>query len=104
MVTLLVNVEDALLERITDAAQERGEDTEHLIVEVLRQVFKSKAIEDTTPLDEQMLAVLAPHWAEQDRQEAGSEVSGQSGGPGDAAEEYLARYWAEDIRKGSMNR
>ncbi|MCW3055094.1 MAG: hypothetical protein JWN14_4264 [Chthonomonadales bacterium] len=73
MATLVVRVDDALLERITDAAQERGEDMEHLIVEVLTQAFPLKTIDDAVTVVDEMTAVLAPIWAEQDRQEPGSE-------------------------------
>ena len=74
MPTVQVNVEEALLERIIHAAQARGEDTEQVIVDVLKQVFRSKKTEDSVPLDTEMLAVLAPFWAEQDREEAGREI------------------------------
>jgi len=70
MATLVVEVDDALLERITDAAQERGEDKEHLIVKVLTQAFPSKATDTEMTLTEDMPAVLAPFPVEQDRQES----------------------------------
>jgi hypothetical protein len=104
MATLTVNVDDALLERIADAAHERGEDTEHVIVEVLKQAFQSSSTEDDITLADKMLEVLAPFWAEQDRQEAENAPQSPKGAPGDAVEEYLARHWAEDIRKGSASR
>ncbi len=93
MATLLVNVEDALLERITDVAQERGEDTEHVIVEILKKAFNLEMPESDTILDEKMLEVLAPFWAEQDRAEAEPQSSVSTGAPGDAVEEYLAKHW-----------
>jgi hypothetical protein len=103
MATLVVHVDDALLERITDAAQERDEDTENLIVEVLIQAFPSKAPQDDRTLADEMLELLAPFWAEQDRQEAGSTPPCPKGAPGDEVEEYLSKHWADDIRKSSMN-
>jgi hypothetical protein len=53
---------------------------------------------------DKMLEVLAPFWAEQDRQEAENAQRSPKGAPGDAVEEYLSKHWAEDIRKSSMNR
>lgn len=100
----MIQVEDALMERIVGIAHERGKDTEHVIAEALRQVFRSKEAEQNTTLDEDMMKILAPYWAEQDRREAESDASAQASGPGDAVEEYLEKHWADDIRKGSMNR
>ena len=73
-------------------------------MEALTQAFLSKAPEDDGTLADKMLEVLAPFWAEQDRQESGGEPPCPKGAPGDAVEEYLAKHWADDIRKSSMNR
>ena len=104
MITLTVSVEEALLERIADVAQARGEETEQIVVEVLRQAFRAKSSENSLTLDDEMLAVLAPFWAEQDSEQGGNPTQVEKGTPGDAVEEYLARHWADDIRKSSMNR
>ncbi len=104
MATLMVQVEDALMERIADVAHERGEDTGQVIAEALRQAFRSKETDQDTTLDEEMLNILAPHWADQDRQGTEGDSATQTGSSGDAVEEYLSKHWADDIRKVSMNR
>lgn len=104
MSTLLVNVDDALMERIADVAQGRGEATEQVVVEALRRAFQVPLSSEEPPLDAKMLEILAPFWAEQDRQEADGATPIPVGQPGDAAEAYMAQHWAEDIRKRNINR
>ncbi len=103
MATLMVHVEDALMERISDLARESGKNSEQVVIEALEEAFNSPAMEPIPSLHDDMLKVLNPFWSAQDQEDV-SNTQPTPGSYGDKYEEYLAKHWADDIRKGSMNR
>jgi len=102
MTTLTLHVGDALMERIAGAAQERGENAEQIVLSALEQAFRSTTPVNRT-LDAEVDDILAPFWAEQDRDEKGGTALGPAGGSGDTVEAYLEKHWVDDLRRESAH-
>lgn len=104
MTTLIVNVEDALMERIARIAAERGEDATQVVVDALEHVFKQEAANNSKTMGAEILELLTPYWAEQDTHPERYQPGLTPENAGDSVETYLAQHWANDIRKESTNR
>jgi hypothetical protein len=104
MATLTLNLRDELLDRINATAKECGKTAEQVILAALEQVFPTAEPVPDRTVGEEIEAILALIWAEQDAHPERFQPNETAESYGDAVEAYLAQHWAEDIRKRNMNR